>query len=196
MTIKKKFSNADGASVKVDMMYKHDYFKTYDGKHEKIIELPYEGDETSMWIVLPHKMKNYALTNEKFEQFLPMMYQRQTNLHLPKFTFETPTFELKPYLKKMGLLAAFEDYADFSGMREEKDLKIGTALHKAKIIVNEEGTEAAAATVIGMVKITSASTPPPIFEFNVNKPFYYLIKDNKTNSILFLGKMNKMEAAE
>ena len=113
---------------------------------------------------------------------------------MPKFTFETPTFELKGMLSQLGLKQAFRNDADFSGMREEKDLKIGTALHKAKIVVNEKGTKAAAATVIGMVQTTSAAPrPDPIMEFTADKPFFYLIKDNTTGAILFMGRMNAME---
>ena len=146
-----------------------------------------------MVIILPDNMKKYTLTEKVYSDVTSQMRHQKVNLDLPKFTFETPTFELKPYLQQMGLAAAFEDYADFSGMRKQKDLKIGTALHKAKIIVNEEGTEAAAATVIGMVKTTSAMPrPEPILPIRVDKSFYYFIKDNKTGTILFMGRMNEM----
>jgi serpin B len=173
-------------------MHSLSYYRAYSGEKEKIIELPYEDDKTSMVIILPNKMEEYELTNEMYNGLTSRLYQQKVNLNLVKFTFETPTFELKPLLKKLGLTSAFENYADFSGMRKEKDLKIGTALHKAKIIVNEEGTEAAAVTVIGMVKTTSVSIPPPIMKFTVDKPFYYFIKDNTTNTILFMGRMNAM----
>ena len=78
-------------------------------------------------------------------------------------------------------------------MRAEDDLKVGTALHKAKIIVNEEGTEAAGATVVGMSKKRSVSmSSPPVMQMRVDKPFYYFITENATNTILFMGKVNKM----
>lgn len=194
LTREMDFKNLDGEKTKVDMMHARNYYRAYDGKNEKVIELPYEDNKTSMVIILPNKMKNYKLDDKTYVRLNKNLRNQDVILDLPKFTFETPTFELKPYLMKMGLTAAFANYADFSGMREEKDLKIGTALHKAKIIVNEEGTEAAAATVIGIVKTTSmpSSPPPPPLRVKVDKPFYYFIKDNETGTILFMGRMNSM----
>ena len=195
LTKKMDFKNFDGAKNEVDMMHAQSYYRAYAGQKEQVIELPYDDDKTSMVIILPNKMKNYQLDNEVYTELNSNLRNQQVNLDLPKFTFETPTFELAPFLKEMGLISAFGDGADFSGMREERDLKIGTALHKAKIIVNEEGTEAAAVTVIGMVQTTSAqyTPPPPILKITVDKPFYYFIKDNKTGTILFMGKMNEMK---
>jgi serpin B len=147
-----------------------------------------------MIIVLPNKMKGYELDEASFEALSKQLVYQRVNLELPKFTFETPTFELKDKLIKLGLKQAFTDAADFSGMREEQDLKIGTVMHKAKIIVNEKGTEAAAATVVGMVKTTSVSVrPDPVMEFETDKPFFYFIKDNATGALLFMGKMNEMK---
>jgi len=195
LTKKMDFENFDGKKLKVDMMHAKDYYRAYEGRNEKVIELPYEDNKTSMVIVLPNKMKNYNLNDKKYSDLINKLVNQQVILDLPKFTFETSTFELKPYLKQLGLKLAFLDSADFSGMREEKDLKIGTALHKAKIIVNEEGTEAAAATVIGIVRTTSVQSPPPppILRIQVDKPFFYFIKDNETGAILFMGRMNSMQ---
>lgn len=192
-TKKAEFTNADGTTTQVDMMHSSGHYKAAQGRNEAVIELPYDDDKTSMVIVLPNKMKNYKMTNETYNELTTKMASQQVRLYLPKFTFETPTFELKKYLQKMGLEKAFTDSADFSQIRKEKDLKIGTAMHKAKIIVNEEGTEAAAATVIGMVQITTAAMPPLILNINVNKPFFYFIKDNASNTILFMGKMNTIK---
>jgi len=192
LTKEDEFTNFDSTKAEIDMMRSVSYYRAYEGAKEKIIELPYEDDLTSMVIVLPNKMKNYELTNDSYSALMARLSQQRVILDLPKFTFETPSFELKTILNKLGMISAFEDYADFSGMREEKDLKIGTALHKAKIIVNEEGTEAAAVTVIGMVQTTSVSRPTSIMKFTVDKPFYYFIKDNKTGTILFMGRMNEM----
>ncbi|MFT4602284.1 MAG: serpin B [Arenicella sp.] len=192
LTQKDDFKNLDGGKTEVDMMHSLSYYRAAQGQNEKIIELEYEGDKTSMIVILPNKMEGYELTNEVYENLNSTLYQQKVNFDFPRFTYETPTFELAPNLLKLGLQLAFLDVADFSGMRTERDLKIGTALHKAKIIVNEEGTEAAAATIIGMVKTTSVGSPPPILQFKVNKPFFYFIKDKKTNAILFMGQMNEM----
>ena len=193
-TIAAKFTNLNGTKPEVDMMHAERSYKAYQGNLEQVIELPYGDDKTSMVVILPKDMKTYQLTNASYTALLSKLRNQLVNLDLPKFTFETPTFELKPFLQQLGMVSAFEDYADFSGMREEKDLKIGTALHKAKIIVNEEGTEAAAVTVIGMeTTTTSISAPRPIMKITVDKPFYYFIRDNETGTILFMGRMNEMK---
>jgi serine protease inhibitor len=193
LTKKSEFKNFDRTTAEVDMMHSLHYYRAHEGQKEKVIELPYADNKTSMVIVLPKKMKGYEMTNEIYTGLNAQLIRQKVNLDLVKFTFETPTFELKGFLAQLGLIAAFEDYADFSGMRKEKDLKIGTALHKAKIIVNEEGTEAAAVTVIGVIATSSISQPPPpILKITVDKPFYYFIKDNKTGTVLFMGRMNSM----
>jgi serpin B len=193
ITREKEFTNLDGSHANVQMMLAYDYYRAFAGQHEKIIELPYADEKTSMLIVLPDNMQNYQLTNEVYTNLVANLTWQKVNLEVPQFTFETPTFELKGLLQKMGLLLAFEDSADFSGMRTEKDLKIGTALHKAKIIVTESGTEAAAATVIGIVETTSASPQvQPVMVFKTDKPFFYIIRDNTSGAILFMGKMNAM----
>ncbi len=193
LTKEKDFTNLDGSQTKVDMMRSVSRYRAYEGMNEKIIELPYDDDKTSMVIVLPNEMNGYQLDNEGYDQLTKSMYWQKVNLELPKFTFETPTFEVKKMLAELGLNLAFSNAADFSGMRVQKDLKIGTVLHKAKIIVNEKGTEAAAATVVGMVKTTSASPrPDPIMQFKTDKPFFYFIKDNATGALMFMGKMNEM----
>ena len=193
-TMKDDFNNSDGTTTQVDMMRATDGYRAFEGRQEKVIELPYEDDKTSMIIVLPHQINRYSLDAKKYETLCNQLNWQKVQLKLPKFTFETPTFELKGMLTQLGLKQAFRNDADFSGMRVEKDLKIGTALHKAKIVVNEKGTKAAAVTVIGMVQTTSAAPrPDPIMELTVDKPFFYIIKDNASGAILFMGRMNTME---
>lgn len=196
LTKKAKFTNSDKSKREVDMMHSLRFHRAYAGQNEKIIELPYTDNKTSMVIILPNEMDGYEMTNEVYEGLSKQLSRREVNLDLPQFTFETPTFKLNPILKEMGMITAFNDSANFTGMREENDLKIGSALHKAKIIVNEKGTEAAAATVILMkAKTTSVQSVPrnPILKITVDKPFYYFIKDNETGAILFMGRMNTMK---
>jgi serine protease inhibitor len=193
LTKEDEFTNSDGTAADIDMMHSLRYCAAYTGLDEKVIELPYEDDKSSMIVILPNEMKNYELNDSVYKALTIRLQYQKVNLELPKFTFETPTFKLKPLLSVLGLGGAFGNNADFSGMRKDKNLKIGTALHKAKIIVDEEGTEAAAVTVIGMVQTTSA--PPRrqvIMQMFVDKPFYYFIRDNATNTILFMGRMNEL----
>lgn len=195
LTKEDEFTNENGTKVEIEMMHSERSYRAFAGTREKVIELPYDDNETSMIILLPNKMEGYSISNESYNDLISNLAYQMVDFDLPKFTFETPTFELKTFLAPLGLSLAFSDTADFTGMRKQNDLKIGTALNKAKIIVNEEGTEAAAATVIGMMaKTTSVGPPPaPIMKMRVDKPFYYFIKDNKTGTILFMGRMNAMQ---
>jgi len=145
-------------------------------------------------VIMPEKMDRYKLDEKKYNSLVNRLHNQEVKFHFPTFEFETPTFELIDDLMKMGMTRTFSDFADFSGIREEKDLKVGAALHKAKIIINEEGTEAAAATVISMVTTSTSSTQPRrVMEMRVDQPFYYFIRDNKTNTILFLGQMTNFK---
>ncbi len=111
-------------------------------------------------------------------------------LTLPRFTM-TQQFELSSTLSAMGMAQTFSDAADFSGMTGKPDFTISAAIHKAFIDVNEQGTEAAAATAIEMVA-TAAQRPnnePPPIVFDADHPFLFLIRDKGTGAILFLGRM-------
>lgn len=191
-TQKWDFTNYDGSKTEADLMRIQSTYSAFNGSSEQVIELPYEGYKTSMIIVLPKEMKGYVINDSTYNQLASRLRTQTVNLNMPKFTFETPTFELKPLLKNLGMITAFENSADFSGMRKENDLKIGTALHKAKIIVNEEGTEAAATTIIGMQAKTTSARPNPVMNMTVDKPFFYFIKDNESGAILFMGRMNNL----
>ena len=106
---------------------------------------------------------------------------------LPKFK-TTQQFELGGTLAAMGMPQAFQSSADFSGMTGKKDLFISAVIHKAYIDVNEEGTEAAAATAVTMMTMAfRAPAPPPVFR--ADHPFVFLIRDNRSNSILFMGRV-------
>ena len=194
-TKKIDFTNVDRTITEVDMMHALDHYNATEGRNEKVIELQYEDNKTSMVIILPHKMKNYKMNLKVYNNLSAKLVQQKVMLDLPSFTHETPTFKLKGYLEKTGLISSFTDSANFERIRKERDLTIGAALHKAKIIVNEEGTEAAAATVIGVIQVSTSvsAPPPPILEIKVNKPFYYFIKDKESNTILFMGRMNEMQ---
>jgi serpin B len=108
-------------------------------------------------------------------------------LSLPRFSYES-AFGLNDSLRALGLTDAFDpDLADFSGMDGAQDLFIGSVLHKAFVAVDENGTEAAAATAV-IMQITSAIVGEPI-EFTVDRPFIFLIRDNQTGTVLFVGRV-------
>src|SRR5262249_23648371 len=146
--------------------------------------------ELSMVVVLPRKADGLAkveedLTAEKLAGWAKAAKSVETRVFLPKFKIEWDK-ELVPVLKAMGMKAAFTGDADFSGMHTAQEkLMITNVIHKAFVAVDEEGTEAAAATAVVFGR-ASAPVEPKVFR--ADRPFLFLIRDNKTNSVLFLGR--------
>ena len=144
-----------------------------------------------MLVLLPKKIDGLielekTLTPPNLESWLAKSRRQEVRVTFPKFKF-TREFELNKKLAEMGMPLAFSDRADFSGMDGRKDLFISNVIHKAFVDVHEKGTEAAAATAIG-VKATSAP-PVPTQVFKADHPFVFVIRDNRTGSILFLGRV-------
>ncbi len=155
----------------------------------QILELPYKGDAVSMIIILPKKNNissvEQMLSNENLSTWMNSMYPTDVDIYLPKFTFETE-YNLKEMLIAMGMDIAFSFNADFSGMNGHGGLFIEKVLHKAFIEVNEEGTEAAAATTVHMLESAIPDSPKV---FDADHPFLYLIQHKETGTILFMGKV-------
>ncbi|KAH8352074.1 hypothetical protein KR084_001787, partial [Drosophila pseudotakahashii] len=144
----------------------------------KVIELPYSNSSLSMVIFLPDKIDGLPELEKKIATFPGYMPVQKVDLKLPKFKIEFKAL-LKDTLKKMGIVDAFSEEADFSGLVKAR-AKISRVIQKAFIEVNEEGAEAAA--------ITQMAVPGP-FEFNADHPFAYVIRDKKT--IYFQGHFVK-----
>jgi len=162
----------------------------YEDNQLSIAEIPYADQNQSLVIILPKE--NYGLEEiEKIfekgliETYFGKMEQKRITLSIPKFKTES-TYDLKDYLSKMGMPIAFTNNADFSGITGDRSLAIDKVIHKAYIDVNEEGTEAAAATAVTMRK-TAMLLDEVIFK--ADHPFIYLIRDNETNTILFVGRL-------
>ena len=160
----------------------------------QVVKLLYAGGELSMLVVLPKEKAGLAalearLTPEQVAEWRAGLSERQVRLSLPKFKLTWGVAELKEPLKALGMVDAFSDtQADFSGMDGQADwLYIGAVLHKAFVEVNEEGTEAAAATAVVMQ--ARAMRPPPQVEFRADHPFLFLIQEEATGAILFMGRM-------
>jgi serpin B len=114
---------------------------------------------------------------------------KEVVVSLPKFRLEEE-FELGPVLKAMGMKDAFGAGADFSGMTGRKELAISAVIHKAYVDVNEEGTEAAAATAVVMTRaLARPMAPPPVFK--ADHPFLFLIRDEGTGAVLFMGRVEE-----
>jgi len=189
MTRDGPFYLLDGKEVTVPMMSQTESLGYAEGDGYQAVELPYDGGELSMIILLPQ-----AGQFETFEEALDVkqanaitnaVEQRQVTLTMPKFEFES-AFKLKPALAAMGMPIAFSEGADFSGMTGGHDLFISDVVHKAFVSVDEAGTEAAAATAV-IMKLTAL--PPAPVEVNVNRPFIFLIRDIETETILFVGRI-------
>ena len=133
---------------------------------------------------LNNMAKKHGITTATFT-IIGALKQRQVNLAMPKFEFESE-FKLKDKLAAMGMPIAFSEAADFSGMTGGRDLYISNVVHKAFVSLDEAGTEAAAATAV-IMKLTAAPVSP--VEMTIDHPFIFLIRDIETDTILFLGRV-------
>ncbi len=187
----KDFRLLDGGVKQVPMMHQKGNFGYREFDNCKVLELPYEGEQLSMFIILPNNpgelpMLENNLSIENLKSWLSPLPIKEVMVYLPKFKITWGTFELNEPLKDLGIKDAFTSRADFSGMNGRKNLFISKVLHKAFIDVNEEGTEAAAATA---VIVNFKGGLPKLSIFNADHPFLFLIRDNTTGSILFLGRV-------
>jgi serpin B len=182
-----EFRKAPDETVTVDMMYlKESEFKHLKTDDVQLLEMPYSGDELSMVILLPTSDSveglEEGLTAEGLKSMRSQARETEIPVYLPKFKFKTKYF-LSEQLSKMGMPLAFTGTADFSGMSGVRDLFISEVIHQAYVDVNEEGTEAAAATAVVM-KLTAVMDP---LEFRADHPFIFMIM--KGDQILFMGRV-------
>ena len=178
--------------VKAPLMHRQARLAYAEDETLQALELPYVDRELSMVVILPKKADGLpelekAVTLDKLTALVSMLNIREVNSYLPKFKLET-SFALNPTLQAMGLKRAFSPAADFSGISSAESLYISVVLHKAYVDVNEEGTEAAAATGVVM-RAYAARHPQPVPVFRADHPFLFLIRDTKAGSILFLGRV-------
>ena len=151
------------------------------------VELPYSDGAVSMFVFLPKGRLDAflgVLTAENFEQWTMRMESRKGTLELPRFKLENE-YNLKDVLRPMGMSLAFTSRADFSAMSDEP-LYISWVKQKTYVDVNEQGTEAAAVTGIGVMALAARMEPPP-FHMVVDHPFFLAIRERQTGLILFLG---------
>jgi serpin B len=185
------FTLFDGSSVQAPMMNQESEFGYAEADGLQMLELPYVGKDLSMVILLPKENNGIGkleadLTAEKLAQWLDAIGTRDVIVTIPRFKM-TGKFSMESVLRAMGMTEAFSKNADFSGMTGGRDLFISAVIHQAYVDVNEEGTEAAAATGVVM-KLTSVGPElTPIFR--ADHPFLFLIRDKTSGSILFLGRV-------
>jgi serpin B len=179
----------DGSTVTVPLMRQTEGYGYTEGAKYQAVEMPYDGHELSMVIILPgeNEYNNFedGLDTNQLNAILGEINHQEVNLTLPKFEF-TADFELTQALSNMGMPIAFDAGADFSGMTGKRDLFIGSVIHQAYVGVDEAGTEAAAATAVEM-ELTAAPAMP--VTMTIDRPFIFLIRDIETGSILFMGRI-------
>ncbi len=186
-----EFTRLDDTRVTVDMMHQSHRFPYAAGDSYQAVELPYDGRELAMVILLPEEGRlvdfEGSLDAEQLARILGDLAPNRVRLTMPRFKYES-AFQLKDTLSAMGMADAFvPGVADLSGMDGTRSLFIQQVVHKALVRVDEEGTEAAAATavVVGML----AAPPQRVVEMVIDHPFIFLIRDVKTGTILFLGRV-------
>lgn len=182
----------DGDSVTVPMMRQTETFGYTEGDNYQAVEMPYDGKDLSMVVLLPAEGKftefEDSLDYKQADRIIDSLNDRRVKLTMPKFEFESD-FSLKQALSALGMADAFSGGADFSGMTGNNDLFIGDVVHKAFVLVEEGGTEAAAATAVIMVASAPGPQPEEPVTVTIDRPFVFLIRDIETGAILFIGRV-------
>jgi serpin B len=198
-TVEAPFRTSESQQVMAPTMQQTHRLSYAATDNVQVLELPYAEDgNLSMLILLPTKIEGLAdlekrLTSESLRTWSAGVQPRLVKVFLPRFKM-TSEFSLKDVLESLGMSLAFSDRADFSGMSTQERLFISAVIHKAFVDVNEEGTEAAAATAVTMRATAIRPMPEEPVEFRADHPFVFLIRDNRTQSILFLGRvMNPLD---
>jgi serpin B len=182
------FTRKDGSKVQAQAMRLSDSLRYGAGPGWQAVQLPYAGG-LSMVVLVPDAGTlgafEAALDGTRIRAMTAGLSTAQVNLSLPKFQFRSRA-ELKGALSAMGMPIAFTDKADFSGMTTQEPLEIAEVLHQAFIAVDEKGTEAAAATAVVM---RATSAPIKVVDLNVDRPFLFVIRDDETGAVLFMGRV-------
>ena len=186
------FELTNGEKVELPMMNQAKEFNYSENDTVQILEMPYEGNKLSMVIFLPKEKKGIRglenlLKAENVKDWLSTLRKQEVIVSLPRFKM-TSEFLLNEALKSLGMADAFDmKLANFSGMTPDPvGLYISKVIHKAFVDVNEEGTEAAAATAVVM---TLRGMPEPKPVFRADHPFIFIIRDKSSDSILFIGRV-------
>ncbi len=184
-----QFNKADGSTTDVEMMssFEMGYRVGYQDDFQ-IVEIPYQGDDLAFTAIVPNAVDGLEAIEENLSvdslaEWKSTMYATEGELQMPKFEMRYKEL-LNDTLKKLGMVDAFGDSADFSGISTQSQLQVNVVVHEAWLQVSEEGTEAAAATGVGTLDTS-------VGEFvSLNRPFLFLIEDKRSGTILFIGKIS------
>jgi serpin B len=182
------FNLLDGSTVSVPMMNNEASYGYTQGTGYQAVELPYSGGQVAMDIIMPDAGNfttfESGMTAGSVSAIISNLQTKSINLTMPKFNFDS-SFSLNSALSALGTPIAFSNQADFSGMTGNKDLTIADVVHKAYVAVDEQGTEAAAATGVVM----SAMAVMNQNNVTIDQPFIFMIRDIQTGAILFVGRV-------
>lgn len=194
MTRPGDFHAGAGDTIRLPFMHQQEPFRHLDTPGFQAIELPYVGEEMAMIVFLPKARDGLPafegeLDAEKLERWIGQLRAggpEPVDLALPKIRLET-RYQLARTLSDMGMALAFGQGADFSGIDGRRGLFIAKAIHQTFLQVDEKGTEAAAATALVMNE--SSGPPPPKIRFHADHPFFFLLRDNRSGAVLFMGRI-------
>ena len=181
------FTKADGLTVNVPLMHDMDEFDYAAGDGWKAVQLPYVGGKLAMLVIVPDDLTAFEgmLDEPGLASITGALQARSVNLGLPKFATRSQ-LGLGDLLSTLGMPTAFTDHADFSGITNDEALEIAAVVHQADIDVDEDGTEASAATAVMM---RAASLPLDVVDLTVDRPFLFALRDLETGAVVFLGRI-------
>ena len=189
-TVNSPFRVSNEKYVNIPMMRQKSGFRYTEDNQAQVLELPYQGKSLSLIIILPKEsdglvMIAKSLSFKKLSIWSKNIFEQTVDVHLPLFKIKS-NFNLNDTLISMGMPDAFDmDKADFSGIDDTKELYISNTIHQADIEVNEEGATATAATAV----IMGTRSFPQEYQFHVDHPFIFLLRENTTSGILFIGRV-------
>jgi len=192
-TTSKPFYLNNGSTVTRKFMQQGGYFNYFSNNLIQAVDLPYGDSTFSMMVILPNQGQDInsivgQLNMQTLDNWISQMHMSECNVTLPKFKIECE-YSLAKTLVAMGMKTAFSPSADFTGINKNGKLYISEVKHKTYIDVNEQGTEAAAVTIVGVETTAVGGGAHIPIEFDVNRPFIFIIKENTSNTILFIGKI-------
>lgn len=192
-TAERSFYLSNGTQKQHPMMSQSGKYRYYENETFQAVSLPYGKGRLSLYVFLPRENNSLdafqqQLAAENWQQWMNQFRMRNGSIQLPRFKFDYD-IQLNNALKVLGMESAFSDGADFSNMTSAS-VAINEVKHKTFVEVNEQGTEAAAVTSVG-VALTSAQMPEEPFQMVVNRPFFCAIRDNQTGTVLFMGSLRE-----
>lgn len=192
LTKQGEFNNLDGSKSAVEMMTQKNDYRYYEGTNYQWLEMPYRNDTFSMIVLLPNSDQTFADFEKDWKPVLlengdKNAEMKTINVSFPKFSVSMD-YDLVPALQSMGIDFIFTSLANFKPMIESNDVMVSQVRQSLVLKVDEKGTQAAAVTA---AEVLPKSVPQETF-FNVDRPFFFLIRENQTGTILFMGRIINM----